>query len=447
MTGTNFHFPRGFLWGTATASHQVEGNNTNNDWWLWEHELGRINNDGKSGLACDWWGGRWKEDLDRAVEYGQNAHRLSLEWSRIQPATERWDESALDYYRQILQGMNERGMTPIVTLHHFTLPIWVSEIGGWENEAAISLFDTYVEKCVEALKEYTNLWITINEPNVLVAYGYLLDLFPPGQRNMLTAFKVLENLIRAHSAAYHTIHRIQPTSRVGLANHYRSSKPAGSWNPLDKIISAVQSRFFNNAIPFAIKNGVLNLFAKRVRLSEAKGTQDFFGLNYYTRESVAFSLLHPQTLFSRRYFKPEAEISESGLLANEPAGMFEALKWGTQFNLPIIITENGIDDNNDHIRSKYILQHLHQVWRGINFNFPIKGYFYWTLVDNFEWERGWSQRFGLWELDVETQSRRKRPSADLYAEICNSNKLSSDMVETFAPGIFDLIFPGLRGLD
>jgi beta-glucosidase len=121
--------------------------------------------------------------------------------------------------------------------------------------------------------------------------------------------------------------------------------------------------------------------------------------------------------------------------------MFEALKWGLQFKIPMIVTENGIEDADDDLRPSYIIQHLHQIWRGINFNWPIKGYFYWTLVDNFEWERGWTQRFGLWELDVETQTRRKRPSVDLYSAICTQNSISSDVVQQFAPQIFDQMFP------
>ncbi|RMF45510.1 MAG: glycoside hydrolase family 1 protein, partial [Anaerolineae bacterium] len=137
MPQATFHFPRGFLWGTATAAHQVEGNNTNNNWYAWE-QAGRTVH--PSGLACDWWGGRWREDLDRAAEGGQNAHRFSVEWSRIQPEPDRWDEEALDHYRQMLQGMYERGITPLVTLHHFTDPLWLSEQGGWENEAAIGHF-------------------------------------------------------------------------------------------------------------------------------------------------------------------------------------------------------------------------------------------------------------------------------------------------------------------
>ena len=137
MTHATFHFPRGFLWGTATASHQVEGKNTQNNWWAWEQGAGHIQNNHTSGLACDWWGGRWREDLDRAAAAGQNAHRLSIEWSRIQPAPDRWDEDALDRYIEILRGLGERKMTPLVTLHHFTDPLWLAGLGGWGNERVV----------------------------------------------------------------------------------------------------------------------------------------------------------------------------------------------------------------------------------------------------------------------------------------------------------------------
>jgi beta-glucosidase len=442
MPTATFHFPRGFLWGTATSSHQVEGNNKNNNFWAWEQQPERIIDGHKSGLACDWWGGRWREDFERIVEGGQNTHRLSIEWSRVQPAPDRWDEDALDHYRQMLQRLHQLNITPMVTLHHFCDPVWVSELGGWENEAIVKLFEAYVGKTVEALSEYTNLWITINEPNVLVVFAYFFGSFPPGKKDIRSVGKVYTNLVKAHSAAYHIIHRQQPTARVGYAINYHSTKPAVQWNPLDRFIVALTSNAFNNAFPRAINEGVLRLFLTRKRIPEAKGTQDFLGLNYYTREYVAFSLLQPKNLFMHRYFKPQAELSTTGFIANEPEGMFEALKWGLQFKIPIIVTENGIEDADDRIRPSYLIQHLHQIWRGINFNWPIKGYFHWTLVDNFEWERGWTQRFGLWELDTETQARRKRPSADLFSAICTGNKLSSDMVEQYAPQIYKRMFPG-----
>jgi len=443
MAQATFHFPRGFLWGTATASHQVEGDNTNNTWWAWEQEPGRILEGHQSGLACDWWGGRWREDFDRAAEAGQNAHRLSIEWSRLQPTPDRWDEAALDYYRTMVQGLHERNMLPMVTLHHFSDPLWLAEQGGWENEAAVGYFEAYVRKVVQALREYVNLWVTFNEPNGFATGGYVLGIWPPGKKDLRAAMRVMVNQVRAHAAAYKVIHSLQPAARVGIAPNLRPMHPAKSWSPLDRLVTNIQSNAFNEAFPRALQTGRLRFLTLRKHLPEAKGTQDFIGVNYYTREFVAFSPLKPGELFGHRFFHPEAEQSSSGFLANEPRGLYEVVKWALKFGLPIMITENGVEDAEDSLRRRYLIQHLHQLWRAVNFNFPVKGYFFWTLVDNFEWERGWTQRFGLWELDVETQARRKRPSADLYAEICQTNGISSEMVARFAPELFPSMFPNV----
>ncbi len=184
MARATYNFPAGFLWGgSATAAHQVEGNNTNNDWWALEQEQGRILNGDKSGKACDWWGGgRWREDMDRAQDTWQNAHRFSVEWSRIQPEIDRWDEAALDRYRDMLIGMRERNITPMITLHHFSTPIWLAEMGGWENEEIVPLFEAFTRRTVEALKAHCQLWVTINEPNVLMNGGYLEGVFPPARK-------------------------------------------------------------------------------------------------------------------------------------------------------------------------------------------------------------------------------------------------------------------------
>jgi beta-glucosidase len=441
MAQATFHFPRGFLWGAATASHQVEGNNTNNNWWAWEQEPGRILQGHKSGLACDWWNGRWREDFDRAAQGGQNAHRLSIEWSRIQPAPDRWDEDALDHYREILRGLHERGLTPMVTLHHFTDPLWLTEMGGWENDLVVGYFEKYVSKAVEALREYASMWVTINEPNVYTVSGYVLGDFPGGKQDIGTALQVLTNMLRGHAAAYRAIHSLQPGAQVGVAINYRGFQAAKSWFPLDHLAAGLQSRSFNDLFPYTLRDGVMKLALWRKRIPEAKGTQDFVGINYYTVDRVAFNLRNYQQLFARRFYPQEADLSDTGFISNEPEGMFAALKWGLQFNLPIYVTENGVEDQDDHLRPRYLARHIHQVWRGVNFNWPVRGYFHWSLVDNFEWERGWTQRFGLWELNVETQARRKRPSADLYAEICNENGLSSEMVAKYAPEVLEVLFP------
>jgi beta-glucosidase len=440
MAEATIHFPRGFLWGTATAAHQVEGNNMNNNWWKWEQE-GHTSH--KSNLACDWWGGRWKEDLDRAAETGQNAHRFSIEWSRIQPTPDQWDESALERYRAMLRGMLERGITPMVTLHHFSDPLWLAEKGGWETEAVVPIFEKFVRKVVEALKEYCSLWCTINEPNVYAVNGYITGDFPPGKRNLRLAMVVISKMLKAHAAAYRTIHEIQPEARVGYAWHYRPMNAARPWFPLDGLMRNIQYYGLNLTFPSGISSGIMKTPIGNFRVPEAKGTQDFFGLNYYSVDTVKFDLTNLKEMFGTRFYPEGSDLSSTKFIANLPTGLFDSLKWIARRypDLPILVTENGVEDHEDQMRPRYLAQHVQQLWRAVNYNWPIKGYFHWSLVDNFEWERGWKQRFGLWGLDVETQARIRRPSVDLYAEICKENGLSSEMVAKYCPEAMQKIFP------
>ena len=437
-----YHFPKGFLWGTATAAHQVEGQNTNNNWYAWENQPGHILEGQKAGLACDWWGGRWKEDFDRAAETGQNAHRMSIEWSRIQPTPDRWDEDALDYYRQMLRGLVDRNITPMVTLHHFTDPLWLGEMDGWENDRAPELFARFVRKAVDALKEYTNLWITVNEPNVYVYAGYIkAGGFPPGKNSLKLLGKALANLVRGHAAAYHVIHELQPEARVGTSIHYRSFKPYRSWIPMDHWLARMLARNSNDSFVQTTVDGRMPFMLGTMRIPEAIGTQDFVGVNYYSRDLISFDLTMPSQLFARRQYAREDELSPTGFIANVPAGMYESLAWARCFNLPIMVTENGVEDPDDQLRPRYTVEHLHQVWKAACNSFQVKGYFHWSLVDNFEWERGWTQRFGLWGLDTATQARIRRPSVDLYEAICKANAISSEMVEQWAPAAYDTLFP------
>ena len=437
----SYPFPHGFLWGTATAAHQVEGGNTNNNWHQWEQTPGRIKGGQVSGKACDWWGGRWKEDLGNARDGGQNAHRLSIEWSRIQPSPDRWDESALDFYREMLRWLRQNGMTPMITLHHFTEPLWVTEKGSWENDEVPALFTDFVRRAVPALQEFCDLWITVNEPTGYVVNAYLEGSFPPGKHDLGITYQALGNMVRAHAGAYRALHELQPEAQVGFAKYYRSMHPEKSWFPPDVWITRYLSNSFNNAFAGALTDGKFRFAAKSERIPEAAKTQDFIGLNYYSRDIVAFNPLDAKNLFARRYYSPQAALSESGFLANEPDGMWDGLKWARRYDLPIYVTENGVEDSKDTLRPRFLLEHLHQVWRAANFSWRIKGYFHWSQVDNFEWERAWTQRFGLWGLDVDTQKRIRRPSADLYAEICKANAISTEMVRKYAPESMQRIFP------
>jgi beta-glucosidase len=440
MPEATYHFPKGFMWGTATAAHQMEGQN-NNNWSDWENQPGKIIEGQKAGLACDWWGGRWREDFENAYQSGQNAHRLSIEWSRIQPEPDRWDDKALNVYVDMVRWLVDHKMTPLVTLHHFTDPLWSVNNGGWENEATPALFEKFVRHVVPALSDYVNLWVTINEPNVYIMSGWASGVFPPGKNDLGLAVKVMINMVKGHALAYKTIHELQPSAQVGVAVNYRSLKAARSWSLLDKIPVKLINQIYNNSFADTLVDGKLNLVFKKFAIPEAAHTQDFIGVNYYSRDLVKFNLFNPGEMFGSRFYPKEAPLSGTGFIADVPDGMFDSLKWAHRYQLPIIITENGVEDDKDTLRPRYTLEHLHQIWRAANFNWRVKGYFHWSLVDNFEWERGWTQRFGLWGLDVATQKRIRRPSVDLYEEICKENGISSEVVSRFAPEIFDDLFP------
>ena len=263
----------------------------------------------------------------------------------------------------------------------------------------------------------------------------------PANMTLKLAAKVTVNLLRGHAAAYRVIHELQPEAQVGVATNYRSLVPAHSWSPLDKLPVKIQDQLFNRAFNNALVNGKLDLVFKKVTLPEVAKTQDFIGLNYYTRDMVSFDITRPAEMFGRRYFPKDALVSPTGFLANVPAGFWDGLRWAHKFDLPIIITENGVEDDTDALRPRYLVEHLHQVWRAANFNWRVKGYFHWSLVDNFEWERGWTQRFGLWGLDMNTQQRIRRKSVDVYESICKENAIDSEMVKELVPEIFDQLFP------
>ena len=210
---------------------------------------------------------------------------------------------------------------------------------------------------------------------------------------------------------------------------------------MDNCMAKTLSRSFNDAFINTLVNGSFRFIFKKSSIPQARNTQDFVGLNYYSGDLVSFNPFKTRELLHTREIPPEAELSENGFIANVPHGFFKALRWAKGYGKPIIVTENGIEDSSDSLRPQYIVEHIHKLWRAANFNWQIKGYFHWSLVDNFEWDRGWSQRFGLWGLDLETQERIRRPSVDLYEAICKTNGLSTQMVEQYAPQVFDKMFP------
>ncbi|MGQ9629778.1 MAG: glycoside hydrolase family 1 protein [bacterium] len=435
------YFPEGFLWGTAASAHQVEGENTNSDWWAWEQVPGHIRDGSRSGRAADWWN-RFEEDLDLARSMGQNAHRLSIEWSRIEPREGEWNGDAISHYRRVLSALRERDMKPMVTLHHFTNPSWLVPKGRWETERVIPLFSRYVAKVVEEMGDLARLWCTINEIMVYAYMSYLMGTWDPCRRNLPLALRVARNMILAHSEAYRAIHRLQPEAEVGVAHNMRVFDPARPRSRMDRWAAGIRDRLLNRLPLWALTEGVLRFpLGWGRRVPGLENTLDFVGLNYYFRDRVSFDLLHPTEPYGRGapIERPEGAPDWYGEIY--PEGLYRLLKELAFYGKPIYITENGLLDNTDERRPAYILTHLAAVHRAISEGVPVRGYFHWSLVDNFEWAEGLSARFGLVYVDFATQERRVKRSGELYKEICSAGGIKPEMVEKYAPEAMNDIFP------
>lgn len=443
MLKATFCFPRDFRWGTATSSHQVEGNNTNNDWWAWEQQPGRMVLEDRSGRACNWWEDA-ERDLDQAAALGTNAHRLSIEWSRVEPRPGIFDRNVLDRYRQILQALHERSIEPMVTLHHFSNPLWLAETGGWAQETVVNAFERYVRKVVEHLGDLVPLWITINEPMVYVTRAYLAvgRSFPPGKNSPRLAAQVVHHMLMAHAAAYHAIHELRSNGQVGIARAVRVFKPARPRSLLDNWVTQKLSAVYNDAFNQALITGKLRKPLGRGRLRGLAHTFDFFGLNYRTSERVGFGPRRAIQLLAQRVSIPGAEAPVNDSDDTDPQGLLEAIKLATALRRPIYITRSGIPDEEDHQRPRFLLTHLRQVWAAIQFNIPIMGYYYWSLIDSFEWNQGWRERYGLIDLDVASQDRKLRRSGELYGRICRSGRIDWETVAEYTPELLDEMFPG-----
>lgn len=423
-------FPSDFRWGTATSSHQVEGNNTRNDWWLFEQRPGRIHGGDRSGLACDWWRNA-EADFDRMAALHQNAHRLSIEWSRLEPEPDRWDDAAAARYRQMLGGLRARGIEPMVTLHHFTLPQWVAAAGGWEAPRIVAWFARYARRCAEWLGEFAHHWVPINEPNVVVLLGYVMGRFPPAVRDPLRAPRVARHLLRAHAAAYRAVHEAQPHARVGTAHNIRLLDPVPPPAPLagrlDRWAADANSWGFNwfwlNVLSGQERPAVMRIG----RVGECAGTLDFVGVNYYTRDRVRFHPLRPRDGFLESLRAPGAVVGDHEYGEVYPDGLRRALleAW-RRYRRPIYVTENGLPDGDDDLRPSFLCDHLAAVAAALDQGVPVRGYYHWSLIDNFEWADGWRMKFGLLALDPATQRRAERRSARLYAEICRSGALPEE---------------------
>jgi len=387
-------FPEGFLWGTATAAHQIEGGNFNNDWWAWEHnpDSGCAES---SGDACDSLR-RWPEDIDLVAAMGLQAYRFSLEWSRIEPAEGEYSLAALDYYRRICATCRERGIVPVVTFHHFTTPTWLAARGGWEAVDAPEAFSAFVTRAAAHIGDLIGWACTINELNLIGVMGYALGSSPPGVKDdFVRHLAVNDSIVRAHRLGVEAL-------RAGPGTY-----PVGMTISMDEMVAEPGGEVVLEAAREILED----------RFFRATGGDDFIGVQCY----------------SRLHFGPEGQAPNDPDVPTTQMG-YEYWPQGVEHcarraaavtGLPVVLTESGIATDDDTERVAYIAEVLRGVRRALDDGVDIRGYFVWSLLDNFEWALGFGPKFGLHSVDPVTFDRHAKPSASWYGAVARANGLVS----------------------
>lgn len=402
-------FPKQFYWGAATASYQVEGGIENCDWAVAAKE-GKVP---QCGRACDHYN-RYEEDFDLAKSLGHNAHRFSLEWARIEPEEGKFDEDAIAHYRAVLTALQKRGLTPFITIWHWTLPSWLSVSGGIERKDFPELFARYASHVVAKLGDLADHFSTINEPYSTIINGWVRGTFPPFHRFPLIAlipipsdkelshhsipdwfgivkfFTLANTLARAHRAAYKKIKSVQPDAKVSIVFQVHVFKDHG--NPFYELISRFQ--MWN----------MTHRFLRRVA-----DHCDRIGLNYYFYTDLG--------KVGKRTEYPKTDMGWD----RRPGGIYDALREVKRYGKPIYVAECGCADRADAFRADYIRETVLGIHRALAEGIDVRGFMYWSLLDNYEWAHGFKERFGLVEVNYETLKRTVRPSAHVYEKICRDN--------------------------
>jgi beta-glucosidase len=407
----SLQFPKGFLWGAATSAHQVEGG-THNQWSVWELENAKTlaakaqyhygdlsswsdsEKEAKnpstyvSGKSTDHYN-RYEEDFDLLKNLNMNAFRFSVEWSRVEPQEGAWNVEAIQHYKKYVNELRKRRIEPVLTLFHFTLPVWFSALGGFEKRANIKYFVRFAEKIVSELGRDVRLIITINEPEVYAHESYLLGSWPPAMTSKLATRNVLNNLARAHNQAAAVIHGLGRGYKVSIAKNSPFIY-AGD--------DAVLSRKYADFMQYVRDDYFLRKVAKNC---------DFLGVNYYFSDRA----------YGYRIHNPDEKVSDLGWDLSPANLQFTLERLYEKYKLPILITENGLADANDENRQWWLTQTLIAMQKAIDNGVALQGYLHWSLLDNFEWDKGTWPRFGLAAVDYKTLTRTLRPSAVWFGRV------------------------------
>lgn len=387
-----------FFFGSSISAHQTEGNNIHSDWWEFElKELKPIGLDVSDKAANHW--ELYEEDFRLANQLGHNALRFSIEWAKVEPKEGQIDYQVLDHYKKVFENLSLNKLTPFVTLFHFSLPKWFAEKGGFENKDNIRHFVNYCKLIGTTFREEIQYIITINEPEIYAYHSYLIKKWPPLKHSYRTYVKIIKNLAKAHKQAYNDLKSIKPDFLISVAKNNQVFRPDRPYNIMDKLLSILLKKKWNFDF-----------------LDRVKHQLDFIGLNYYFYRCV------------RADFKLASDFCQTSYPTTRktdinwevyPKGLYLMIKeLDHRYNKPIIITENGVADRQDKLRTDVIKESLYWLFKSKDEGAKVFGYLHWSLIDNFEWDSGFTPRFGLIKVDYdENFSRSIRPSALIYKNL------------------------------
>ncbi len=424
-------FPKDFLWATGEDAYQHEGGNLNNDWARWEQQSpSPIENGDQCGQCIDFYN-RYEEDFKLAQADHQNAHRIGLEWSRIESEEGHYDENVLNHYEEMLRSLKDKNFTVFLNLWHFTLPLWAADKGGWENETLMERWFAYVELCATRFGKYVDYWSTMIDAQIYALSGYALGDIPPNKQDQKLAFSIYRTMIYAHAHAYKIIKTTAETPdsgkepQIGQCYFFFHYEPKGYL--LDRIVTRQLDEIFNWNLLDALVSGKIDLSilggpSIKEESPLLKNTLDWIGVNYYTREIISFNPFKPG--FIDRSTCDSSDTTDTGWEIY-PEGLYKLCKTleSKYPGVPLMIAESGLADADDSKRPQFILDHLAWVHRFIQEGGNIFGFTYWSLTDNWEWAEGFWPKFGLYEVDLKTFERRPRPSVKLFRSIVKDNKL------------------------
>ena len=407
-----------FFWGVSTSAFQLEGS-PHADWASWDPKI-QLRPSITHHYHC------YRDDLNLLKDLGVNAYRFSLEWSRIEPERGRWNVEAIGHYQKIVDFLRENEMEPLVTLHHFTHPAWFIKRYPWHHDQSRSVYLAYIEKVTSTLKG-VRYWITFNEPYVFLLGGYLDGCMPPGIQDSDLFIKALRNILVCHGGAHDLIHSSTPDAQVGLVHNMVAFAPSQGMNPFDRFLSKVARAFYNQSLIGAFLSGTLTLrFPLQRALSfhvPIRGKVDFLGVNYFTRVHLRFNPLKKMGVELLYKDKGGRGLTDMGWEIH-PEGLEEVLKEAWRLNVQLIVTENGIATMDDEQKTRFIEKHIEVLGGCRRKVMDIRGYFYWSLIDNYEWLQGFEARFGLYRVDFDTLERKPTQTAHDYACLVKKNSIS-----------------------